>query len=149
MPGISVPGGGATPNAWCTASDRERDIRGMSIQVANVVGENFTPGATTQDFVLNSHPVMLAGTTRDFLELLRANEAGGIRRVADEDIASESVKQAIKKIIEEENKASPMSDQAIVQLLEQEHGIKIARRTVAKYRELMGILPSSKRKQVY
>jgi hypothetical protein len=63
-------------------SDRERDIRGMSIQVSNVVGENLTPGATSQDFVLNSHPVMLAATTRDFLELLRANEAGGIRRVA-------------------------------------------------------------------
>jgi RNA polymerase sigma-54 factor len=72
-----------------------------------------------------------------------------IRRVADEDIASESVKQAIKKIIEEENKQSPMSDQAIVQLLEQEHGIKIARRTVAKYREMMCILASSKRKKLF
>jgi hypothetical protein len=63
-------------------SDKERDIRGMSIQIANVPGENLTPGATTQDFVLNSHPVMVAGTTRDFLELLRANEAGGFRRIA-------------------------------------------------------------------
>jgi hypothetical protein len=63
-------------------SDRERDIRGMSIQVTNVGGENLTAGAGTQDFVLNSHPVMIAGTTRDFLELLRANEAGGFKRVA-------------------------------------------------------------------
>jgi hypothetical protein len=62
-------------------SDRERDIRGMSIQLQDVQGENLTPGTTTQDFVLNSHPVMVAGTTRDFLELLRANEAGGVRRV--------------------------------------------------------------------
>jgi hypothetical protein len=62
-------------------SDRDRDIRGMSIQVANVAGENLTPEAGTQDFVLNSHPVMIAGTTRDFLELLRANEAGGVRRI--------------------------------------------------------------------
>jgi hypothetical protein len=62
-------------------SDRERDIRGMSIQLSNVQDENLTPGAATQDFVLNSHPVMLAPTTRDFLELLRANEAGGVRRV--------------------------------------------------------------------
>src|SRR5688572_20378064 len=72
-----------------------------------------------------------------------------IRRVANEDIASESVKQAIKKIIEEENKQSPLSDQAIVQMLEQEHGIKIARRTVAKYREMMCILASSKRKKLF
>jgi hypothetical protein len=62
-------------------SDRERDIRGMSIQVLNAEGENLTPGSTTQDFVLNSHPVMLAANTRDFLELLRANEAGGVRRI--------------------------------------------------------------------
>jgi hypothetical protein len=62
-------------------SDRERDIRGMSIQVTNVAGENLTAEAGTQDFVLNSHPVMIAGTTRDFLELLQANEAGGVRRI--------------------------------------------------------------------
>lgn len=72
-----------------------------------------------------------------------------IRRVADEDIASESVKQAIKKIIEDEDKQSPLSDQAIVQLLEKDHGIKIARRTVAKYREMMCILASSKRKKLF
>jgi len=62
-------------------SDRERDIRGMAIQLENVEDENLTPGATTQDFILNSHPVMLAASTKDFLELLRANEAGGVRRV--------------------------------------------------------------------
>jgi hypothetical protein len=62
-------------------TDRDRDIRGMSIQVSGVEGENLTPGVTTQDFVLNSHPVMLAANTRDFLELLRANEAGGFRRI--------------------------------------------------------------------
>ena len=62
-------------------TDRERDIRGMAIQLENVEGENLTPGATTQDFILNSHPVMLAASTKDFLELLRANEAGGFRRV--------------------------------------------------------------------
>jgi hypothetical protein len=62
-------------------TDKERDIRGMSIQITNVDGDNLTPGASTQDFVLNSHPVMLAATTSDFLELLRANEEGGLRRV--------------------------------------------------------------------
>lgn len=72
-----------------------------------------------------------------------------IRRVADEDIASESVKQAIKKIIDEENKKKPLSDQAIVKILKEQEGIQIARRTVAKYREMMGILASSKRKQLF
>jgi catalase len=64
-----------------SANDRERDIRGMSIRVAGMPDRNLTPGATTQDFVLNSHPVMLAADTRGFMELLQANEAGGTRRL--------------------------------------------------------------------
>jgi RNA polymerase sigma-54 factor len=72
-----------------------------------------------------------------------------IRRVADEDIASESVKQAIKKIIDEEDKGNPLSDQQIVELLAKRDGIQIARRTVAKYREMLGILSSSKRKKLF
>jgi RNA polymerase sigma-54 factor len=72
-----------------------------------------------------------------------------IRRVADEDIASESVKQAIKKIIDGEDKGNPLSDQQIVELLAKRDGIQIARRTVAKYREMLGILSSGKRKKVF
>lgn len=72
-----------------------------------------------------------------------------IRRVANEDIASESVKQSIRKLIDEENKTEPLSDQVIVELLEQREGIRIARRTVAKYREMLGILASSKRKRPF
>jgi RNA polymerase sigma-54 factor len=72
-----------------------------------------------------------------------------IRRMADEDIASESVKQAIKKIIDDEDKANPLSDQQIVELLAKRDGIQIARRTVAKYREMLGILSSSKRKKLF
>jgi len=60
--------------------DRERDIRGMSIRIDGIGGANLTPGAVTQDFILNSHPVMMAADTRGFLELLQANEAGGLRR---------------------------------------------------------------------
>ncbi len=72
-----------------------------------------------------------------------------IRRTADEDIASEAVKQAIKRLIDTEDKENPLSDQAIVELLERNEGIQIARRTVAKYREVMGILASSKRKKMF
>ena len=72
-----------------------------------------------------------------------------IHRVADEDIASESVKQAIKKIIAAEDKSNPHSDQAIVKILEETDGIRIARRTVAKYREMLGIPSSSKRKILF
>jgi len=62
-------------------SDREQDIRGMSIKLTGVPGMNLMPGSTECDFVLFSHPVMLAGTARDFLELLKANEARGLKRI--------------------------------------------------------------------
>ena len=70
------------------------------------------------------------------------------RGAAQDDIASESVKQAIKKLIDSEEPKKPYSDQKLVELLAQQN-IEIARRTVAKYREMMGILSSSKRKKYF
>lgn len=64
------------------------------------------------------------------------------------DLASESVKVRIKEIVGKEDARRPFSDQKIVEFLE-EHGIQLARRTVAKYREQLGILPSSKRKKYF
>lgn len=60
-------------------SDTERDVRGMSIKVSGVRGGNLTSGASDQDFILNSYPVMMVGGTKEFLALLRAVEAGGAR----------------------------------------------------------------------
>ncbi len=65
------------------------------------------------------------------------------------DLSSKSVKIKIKQLVEEENHRSPLSDQKIIDILSKQGGIKIARRTVAKYRELLGILPSSKRKKFF
>ena len=72
----------------------------------------------------------------------------GINRTDGDEIASESVKSKIKDIISDEDSRKPLSDQKIVELL-RDQGIEIARRTVAKYREQMGILSSSKRKQLF
>ncbi len=63
-----------------------------------------------------------------------------------ETIASASVQEKIKKLIESENHKKPYSDKKLTEILKSSD-IHIARRTVAKYREMMGILPSSKRKQ--
>lgn len=71
-----------------------------------------------------------------------------INSVRGEAVASESVKERIRHLIKEEDGSKPFSDQDIVELLEQEN-ISIARRTVAKYRELLGILPSNKRKRTF
>jgi RNA polymerase sigma-54 factor len=68
--------------------------------------------------------------------------------MADEDMAAEVVKSRIKEIISKEDSSSPYSDQQIVNILSKE-GVVIARRTIAKYREVLGILPSSQRKKPY
>jgi RNA polymerase sigma-54 factor len=72
----------------------------------------------------------------------------GISTSQGESIASESIKSKIKGLISQENPKKPLSDQEIVSLLK-DGNIEIARRTVAKYREILGILPSSKRRQLY
>ena len=71
-----------------------------------------------------------------------------LRAGGGEDVSSESVKQRIREMIQAEDARHPYSDQYIAALLAKEN-VDIARRTVAKYREMMGILPSSKRKQMY
>jgi len=72
----------------------------------------------------------------------------GIKGGNGEDVASESVKEKIRNIIAAEDPRRPHSDQHIASMLSTE-SIDIARRTVAKYREAMGILPSSKRRQPF
>lgn len=66
----------------------------------------------------------------------------------EEDVSSSFVKSIIKEIVGSENQLKPFSDQKIVALLS-EKGVHLARRTVAKYREQLGILPSSKRKKFF
>jgi len=71
-----------------------------------------------------------------------------ISRTGGDDIASEAVKNHIKQIVAAEDPKHPHSDQKIVELLKGQN-IEIARRTVAKYREVLAILPSSKRKKFF
>jgi RNA polymerase sigma-54 factor len=61
-------------------------------------------------------------------------------------MSNTSVKEQIAKLVEREDPATPLSDQEIVAILK-EQGIPIARRTVAKYRSELNILPSNLRKQ--
>jgi RNA polymerase sigma-54 factor len=72
----------------------------------------------------------------------------GLRSGSGEDVASESVKEKIRHIIAAEDPRAPFSDQHIATVLSSD-SIDIARRTVAKYREAMGILPSSRRRQPF
>jgi RNA polymerase sigma-54 factor len=72
----------------------------------------------------------------------------GISRTDGDDLASEAVKLKIKQIIGSESPKNPHSDQRIVELLKDQN-IEIARRTVAKYREQLRILSSSKRREAF
>jgi RNA polymerase sigma-54 factor len=70
----------------------------------------------------------------------------GFTSDSGESIANRSIKETIEKIIQKEDPKKPISDQSISRELEKE-GIKIARRTVAKYREQLGILPTHLRRR--
>ena len=62
------------------------------------------------------------------------------------EISSVEAREAIKRLIEAEDPADPLSDQRIVDVLE-DQTLHVARRTVAKYRDLMGILPARMRRK--
>ncbi len=71
-----------------------------------------------------------------------------IKSIDGDAVASESVKEHIRNIIKAENSTKPFSDQELADTLKKLN-IRVARRTVAKYREAMGILPSRKRRRPY
>jgi RNA polymerase sigma-54 factor len=64
-----------------------------------------------------------------------------------EDASARSIRAKLEKMVADENNAKPLTDQQIVHLFA-EQGIQIARRTVAKYRDQLGILPARMRKRV-
>lgn len=70
----------------------------------------------------------------------------GLRRAHGTDVATQSVKERIRQLVQAEDQIQPYSDKQIVEILAKDY-IRIARRTVAKYRDLLGILPSSRRKR--
>lgn len=71
----------------------------------------------------------------------------GIHQLEGGGVASEAVKSRIQELITAEDVTHPLSDQSIAEKL-RAHNIDIARRTVAKYREMLGVAPSSKRRRL-
>jgi len=107
-------------------------------QVASVIGmhESTVSRVTRQKYVQTPRGVFP----------LKYFFSAGLDTQGGEEIAAKAVKLMIKDIVEAEDPARPLSDKRIVDLLEQ-RGLKIARRTVAKYREQLGILNARMRKQ--
>jgi RNA polymerase sigma-54 factor len=73
--------------------------------------------------------------------------SSALATASGEDASARSIRAKLQKMVAEEDSAKPLTDQQIVHLF-QEQGIQIARRTVAKYRDQLGILPARMRKRV-
>ncbi len=73
--------------------------------------------------------------------------SSGLSTTSGEDVSARGIKAKIQKLVNDEEPRKPLTDQAIVNILKQE-GIQIARRTVAKYRDQLGILSARMRKRV-
>jgi RNA polymerase sigma-54 factor len=73
--------------------------------------------------------------------------SSGLTTTSGEDASARSIRAQIKKLVSEEDPRKPLTDQQIVALFEQ-RGVTIARRTVAKYRDQLGVLPARMRKRL-
>ncbi|MBA9026807.1 RNA polymerase factor sigma-54 [Peribacillus huizhouensis] len=78
---------------------------------------------------------------------MRSFFSSALQSTEQEDVSGTKVRKALQTIVELENKQKPHSDQELAEILKNEHGFVLSRRTVAKYRDQLGILSSSKRKR--
>jgi RNA polymerase sigma-54 factor len=107
------------------------------VQVAEVVGvhETTVSRAVSGKYMETPHGVFE----------MKYFFTSGLQTSGGEAMSNTSVKEMIEEIFSKENQTKPLSDQEVVAML-QAKGIQIARRTVAKYRMELGILPSNLRK---
>lgn len=77
---------------------------------------------------------------------LRMFFSGGMTTTGGQDVSWDAIRVKLKELIDAEDKAKPLNDEELVSEL-QKHGIKIARRTIAKYRDLMAVPPARQRRQ--
>ncbi|MBN1755044.1 RNA polymerase factor sigma-54 [bacterium] len=78
---------------------------------------------------------------------LRSFFVGGLKTETGEDLSTTRVQRLIKKLVDNEDKKHPLSDQKIADILNNDKGVQIARRTIAKYRDLLSIPPARMRKR--
>ncbi|HVT40378.1 MAG TPA: RNA polymerase factor sigma-54 [Gemmatimonadaceae bacterium] len=128
--------------------DRQRDFFEKGVQhlvpltlreVADVIGmhESTVSRVTNEKY---------AQTSRGVLPL-KFFFSSGLSTVAGDDVSARGIKATIEKLVKEEDPRNPLTDQGIVEILGRD-GVKIARRTVAKYRDQLGVLSARMRKRV-
>ncbi len=128
--------------------DRQRDFFEKGVQflkpltlreVAEVINmhESTVSRVTNEKFVQTPRGVLP----------LKFFFSSGLSTTSGEDVSARGIKAKIQKLVADEESKRPLTDQAIVNILKDE-GIQIARRTVAKYRDQLGILSARMRKRV-
>jgi RNA polymerase sigma-54 factor len=128
--------------------DRQRDFFERGVQalkpltlreVAEAVGmhESTVSRVTNEKFVQTPRGVLP----------LKFFFSSGLATADGDDVSARGIKDQIEKLVGGEDPKNPLTDQAIVEILQQT-GVQIARRTVAKYRDQLGVLPARMRKRV-
>ena len=128
--------------------DRQRDFFERGVQalrpltlreVAEAVGmhESTVSRVTNEKFVQTPRGVLP----------LKFFFSSGLATSDGDDVSARGIKDQIQKLVAGEDTKNPLTDQAIVEILQQT-GVQIARRTVAKYRDQLGVLPARMRKRV-
>lgn len=128
--------------------DRQKDFFEKGVQalrpltlreVAEAVGmhESTVSRVTNEKFVQTPRGVLP----------LKFFFSSGLSTADGDDVSARGIKDQIEKLVSGEDPKNPLTDQAIVEIL-QESGVQIARRTVAKYRDQLGVLPARMRKRV-
>ncbi|HEX4682727.1 MAG TPA: RNA polymerase factor sigma-54 [Gemmatimonadaceae bacterium] len=128
--------------------DRQRDFFEKGVQhlkpltlreVAEVINmhESTVSRVTNEKFVQTPRGVLP----------LKFFFSSGLSTTQGEDVSARGIKAQIEKLVAEEDAKHPLTDQAIVNILK-ESGVQIARRTVAKYRDQLGVLSARMRKRV-
>jgi RNA polymerase sigma-54 factor len=128
--------------------DRQRDFFEKGVQylkpltlreVAEVINmhESTVSRVTTEKYVQTPRGVLP----------LKFFFSSGLSTTGGEDVSARGIKAQIEKLVSDEDPKHPLTDQAIVNILK-ESGVQIARRTVAKYRDQLGVLSARMRKRV-
>src|SRR5215210_4804388 len=128
--------------------DRQRDFFEKGVQhlkplTLREVAEVINMHESTVSRVTNEKYVQ---TPRGVLPL-KFFFSSGLSTTAGEDVSARGIKAQIEKLVADEDAKHPLTDQAIVNILKQ-NGVQIARRTVAKYRDQLGVLSARMRKRV-
>ncbi len=117
-----------------------RALRPLTLrEVADVIGmhESTVSRVTNEKFVQTPRGVLP----------LKFFFSSGLSTTGGEDVSARGIRDQIQKLVENEDPRNPLTDQAIVNIL-RDTGVHIARRTVAKYRDQLGVLSARMRKRV-